>query len=328
MTLLNIVDDPLSVLKPQYPERATAWLVVTFHVRVLAAIALGVAIAWAAFRWFAHRYRTRRASDQMLDIEHWWVGFTVVLCVYGLMQSGWLGFIMVAPLVAYYAAMFFGSRLADRRRPCVRPVRLLLLRVFGFDKRTQRLLDRLGGTWRFLGPIKLVAGADLAHSQMEPHEFLNFITGRLSREFIRSDNDLAQRLRASEEGIDPDGRYRVHEFFCHDDTWRLAVTRLMEATDVVLMDLRGFSTMNSGCIFEIEQLVRSVPLERVMLVINNKTDCELLRQVVEETWFGLPLSSPNAGNRTKHLKLFEVTGGRRREVDALARLLLTSVNGA
>jgi hypothetical protein len=38
---------------------------------------------------------------------------------------------------------------------------LLLLRVFGFERRTQRLLEELGLRWRHLGPIRLIAGTDL-----------------------------------------------------------------------------------------------------------------------------------------------------------------------
>jgi hypothetical protein len=328
LTLLNVVNNPLSVLALEHPDRVTGWLIATFHLRALGGFAVGAAIAWVAFRWFARRYREGRASDQMLEIENWWVGFTVVLCTYGLMAYGLPGLIMLAPLVGYYTAMHFGLRVADKQRRSIRAARLLLLRVFGFDKRTQRLLDRLGGTWRFLGPIKLIAGTDLAHSQMEPHEFFNFVTGRLSREFIRSDKDLVQRLRASEEGMDPDGRYRIHEFFCHDDTWRLAVTRLMDSSDVVLMDLRGFSRANSGCIFEIEQLVQSVPLEKVLLIVDKKTDCEFLNQVVQGICSRPLLCSLNASYEAKQLTLVEVSGGGRRSIDALARLLLISADSA
>jgi CubicO group peptidase (beta-lactamase class C family) len=61
---------------------------------------------------------------------------------------------------------------AERRRrsaPMAAPRTLLLLRVFGFDKRTQRRLDDLGQRWRYLGPIRLIGGADLAYATLEPH---------------------------------------------------------------------------------------------------------------------------------------------------------------
>jgi hypothetical protein len=38
-----------------------------------------------------------------------------------------------------------------------------VVRVFGFERRTQRLLDDLGQRWRYLGPIRLIGGTYLAH---------------------------------------------------------------------------------------------------------------------------------------------------------------------
>jgi hypothetical protein len=321
LKLFEVVNDPLSLLTLKHQERVTGWLIAGFHLGVLVGFAMGATIAWIAFRWFANRYRDRRASDQMLEIEFWWVGFTLVLGMYASLSYGWFGIVALAPLVAYYAAMHFGLRWVGSHRPITSPARLLLLRVFGFDKRTQRLLDRVGSQWRFLAPIKLIAGPDLAHSQMEPHEFFNFTTGHVSREFIRSDDDLKQRLRTSEEGMDPDGRYRIHEFFCHDNTWRLAVTHLMKVADAVLMDLRGFSRANAGCKFEIEQLVQSVALEKVLLIVDKTTDCDFLNRVVQNIWTILPLSSPKACNQTKQLTLVEISRDSHRTVDALLKTL-------
>ena len=39
---------------------------------------------------------------------------------------------------------------------------MLLLRVFGFQKRTERLFDRVAERWRFEGPVAMIAGAELA----------------------------------------------------------------------------------------------------------------------------------------------------------------------
>ena len=70
-----------------------------------------------------------------------------------------------------------------RARP---PMRLLLLRVYGFGRRSRRLLDLLGTRWRLLGSIDLIAAPDLASRTVEPSTFLEFVRGRLKRLFIRS----------------------------------------------------------------------------------------------------------------------------------------------
>ena len=70
---------------------------------------------------------------------------------------------------------------------------------------------------------------------------------------------------------DPDGRYRVNELFCGNDGWRPAVTRLMAESDLVAMDLRGFSAGNQGCLFELQSLIDIVPVARVVLLTDGST---------------------------------------------------------
>ena len=56
----------------------------------------------------------------------------------------------------------------------------------------------------------------------------------------------------------------MNEFFCHADTWQITMQRLAQEAEVVLMDLRGFSAGNSGCLYELEQLFASVSLESIV----------------------------------------------------------------
>ena len=101
------------------------------------------------------------------------------------------------------------------------PARLLLLRVFGFGRRSRRLLDLLGTRWRLLGSIDLIAAPDLASRTVEPSTFLEFIRGRLRHLFIRTPDDLRQRLAAIDHRPDPDARFRINQLFCSDDSGRL-----------------------------------------------------------------------------------------------------------
>jgi hypothetical protein len=57
--------------------------------------------------------------------------------------------------------------------------------------------------------------------------------------FDRAD-EISQRLGRLDFRPDPDGRYRVNEVYCRDDTWRPALEALLESCDTVLMDLRTF----------------------------------------------------------------------------------------
>jgi hypothetical protein len=71
----------------------------------------------------------------------------------------------------------------------------------------------------------------VARSRFEPDEFLDFLSGNLASAYIGTGADLDRRLAGLALRPDPDGRYRVNEFFCRADTWQQTVTRLMAQSD-------------------------------------------------------------------------------------------------
>jgi hypothetical protein len=162
----------------------------------------------------------------------------------------------------------------------------------------------------------MIAGPDLATSTVEPHEFLDFVTGKMARRFIDSSHTLDLRIDEMDLQPDFDARFRVTEFFCHDDTWKMTLARLADETDVVLMDLRGFSQMNTGCIFEVNELFNLVPLRRIAFVVDHTTDQQFLRTTMESAWRQMRQRSPN---RRSHGKVTFVQLGslNRRELHNL-----------
>jgi hypothetical protein len=83
------------------------------------------------------------------------------------------------------------------------------------------------------------------------------------------------------------------------------------------MDLRGFSALNQGCLFELQALIDTVPVVRVVLLTDKNTDAPFLRQTLAECWQGMDAASPNR-QATGALTLLE-TGGR--DVAAVTTLL-------
>ena len=73
---------------------------------------------------------------------------------------------------------------------------------------------------------------------MEPDEFFGFIRGRLGDRFVRTPSQVDAVINGLDRKRDPDGRFRVNELFCTEDTWRMAVASLMARAGVVLLDLR------------------------------------------------------------------------------------------
>jgi hypothetical protein len=156
---------------------------------------------------------------------------------------------------------------------------------------------------------------------VKPHEFLDYLGGRLSRQFVQGRADLAERLSRMDIRPDPDGRHRVNDFFCHMDTWQITMRRLAARSDAVLMDLRSFSPANQGCLYELEQLLGLVPLEDVVLVVDDTTDRPFLAATLQTLWQSVPADSPNRGLGAPQIRLFQVSSGSPEEVRALLKSL-------
>jgi hypothetical protein len=308
---------PGSVVQVGNPDALTTEVLIPFFGIMLVGLLVGGVTAWTFVRWIARSYQSQRASDQMLAADVLMVVFTSAAFVVLFAQFGWSAAWVLASFPGYKLVFaWYSSRRGSSHAPRV----LLLLRVFGFDRRTQRLLDGVGQRWRYIGPIHLIGGPDLAETSIEPHEFLEFLNRRLTRAFITGPDHLKRRLAASPTRPDPDGLFRVDDIFCHDDTWRLTVSYLARRADALLMDLRSFTSANQGCIFEIEHLVTEVPLDRVVLLVDTVTDLPLLEQTLRRAWSVLPHDSPNAGAGQHTVRILQASSSGR-TLDVLLGLL-------
>ena len=202
-----------------------------------------------------------------------------------------------------------------------RPPRLLLLRVFSLGRRSQSLFRAFSLLWRYTGSVRMIAGPDLANATVEPHEFLDFLAGRLQRRFITGPAALDQRLAETSLRRDPDCRFRVFEFFCHADTWQTVLRRLARESDLVLMDLRGFTSTNKGCIFELNELLDAVRLERLLLVVDRTTDEGFLTDVLQQGWVHISASSPNRTDASPRVRLYRLDGAGAQGIGKLVATL-------
>ena len=273
-------------------------------------------------RWLGLGYQRKRFSDQSLTVDSLWLLFAVVQSI-GLAFEGplWI-FTGMAAFIAYKTISVLGLRVGGTGRWPRQPKTLLLLRVFALGKRSERMFDRLRRHWQHAGGISMIAGPDLVTTTVEPHEFLDFLPGRLGRQFVKDQADLERRVSAIDGQPDPDGRYRIHEFFCHDDTWQMTMQRLAGSSDAVLMDLRNFSPSNQGCVFELGKLVDGVELDRIVFLIDDTTDRTFLEATLERLWQEMSPESPNQTTSSPTAKLFRVDKQSAAELTALLRLLL------
>jgi hypothetical protein len=280
------------------------------------------ALGWPLLRAIGRRYEQKKLSDQSIMLDSLWLLFGVVQSI-GLAFEGPL-WILTGPVafVAYKLVSRIG--LAWSTTSSIHPPAktLLLLRVFALGKRSEQLFDKLRKHWQYTGSISMIAGPDLVTTTIEPHEFLEFLSGHLGRQFVADWQDLERRVENLDQAQDPDGRYRINEFFCHNDTWQMTMERLAATSSAVLMDLRSFSPENQGCIFELGRLVDSVDLRRVVYVVDKTTDYYFLESTLQRLSQSMSPDSPNQSVGSPTVRLFRIERQSERELKALLHHLV------
>lgn len=298
---------------------ATAVFVAMILVGVLV---FGLLLGWPVLQLLGRRYGGKKFSDQSLTIDALWLIFAVVQSI-DLAFNGALWILTgLFALVGYKLVSVYGFRRAAMDRRPSGPETLLLLRVFALGKRSEKFFDRLRKHWQYVDNILMIAGPDLATTTVEPHEFLDFMRGRMGRRFINDAKDVERRISAVDRVPDPDGRYRIAEFFCHNDTWQMTMECLAASSDVVLMDLRSFSPNNRGCIYELGRLLDGIDLNRVVFLVDSSTDRNFLETTVQSLWRNLRVDSPNRTDSVRSVRLFSVASQGEREVRSLVGVLL------
>jgi hypothetical protein len=279
----------------------------TFLAVMLTGMVVFAIVGWLFLHWLGWLYRTRRISDQSLMIDSLWLIFILHTAI-DMAFTGVKWFAAALSVFVLYKILVAIGFTLTRPAADANAPQLLLLRVFSLGKRSERLFDVFAKSWRHVGSMRLIAGPDLATTTIEPHEFLDFAAGHLARRFIDGAATLERHLSESQPQRDFDGRYRVTDFFCHDDTWKMVLRRLAKTSDAVMMDLRGFTRMNKGCVFEIHALLDDVALSRIVFIVDETTDAKFLNETVAESWATLAPTSPNRTVSVATERVFRYTG--------------------
>ena len=160
-------------------------------------------------------------------------------------------------------------------RRSTRPVAarsLLVLRVFSRTRAAERLLDAVQTDWRYVGPVYQIAGPDLIRLNVDLYEFGKFVNAKLHELFLFGAVTREQLLARLVRDPDREGRFRVNEIFCFETAWRTTVEQLMNVSDAILLDVRGFGPERRGTAFELELLVRRGFAPRVVALGDRTTD--------------------------------------------------------
>jgi hypothetical protein len=239
-------------------------------------------LAWWRLKALARAYDAKRFSDAQLLAHSWWLVFVTLYTVeQATTHPGSAALLQTAAVatVAYVLFPFLLSHTlawAQRGVPALSRRTLLVLRIFGDSTRTGALFEQIASRWLRFGPVTTIAAPDAAAQTIDPGDLLRFATGRIAAGFVTSRDDLVQRLATLDLERDRDGRYRINEFCCRDDTWQATVVALIARADAIVMDLRSFSAERRGAEFELQQLAARTSPDRVVFVVDTSTDRALL----------------------------------------------------
>lgn len=290
--------------------------------------ALQWSVLWLIFKGFIRLQEQRIYPSEIL---HWDICWLFLALVTGrdlsvltivpdadVLQSIGRGLLLglapfLANLLLLHAALHH-QRSVQPDRPAPR---LLLLRVFGDAAKRVRLLDTLSETWRRAGRVDYIAGTDLAQRHVAARALEAFVRGRLQTLFLKSREEVDQCVRSLRGRREIDLRYPINELYCYADAWQYAVWRLASGSDAVLMDLRGFSSRNLGCVFELGVLVQTVPLERVFLLTDSTTDMQALSDTMQAAWRDAPAGSANVHLAKPSIIIIPFTGKNQADQELL-----------
>lgn len=256
-------------------------------------------LAFFPLRWLAKKlieaYNKKLFSDVLFLIMGFWAFFIIFETIRLSYPIGILAYTLVAviPLVPY-AFLLFRPFLSEATVPPT----LLLLRVFRSDKEIEHLYDDVIDRWRYSGNTLMIAGKDLALRNLEPDELFAFLSGQLQQRFISGLVPLRESIQQLDLIPDPDGRYRINEFFCLDNTWKMVVQTLVSKTDLVLMDLRAYSSEREGCTHELNVLASSTHLRKLVILYDNHTDKAVAEQLLVNSRLPVVWINSDSGNNT------------------------------
>lgn len=152
--------------------------------------------------------------------------------------------------------------------------------------------------------------------------FIVYSKRRMKLNFVANKEALDKELELlSKYPVKLDKTFKEKPMSCYDNTWKLTVEKLVTTANVVLMDLRGFSEKNKGCEFEVNLLLNTVKLDKI-LFIGYSSVIPLITDVVKRKFETLDKNSPNIGITNPDVIVFEVKKESNQETQQIMDILI------
>jgi hypothetical protein len=196
------------------------------------------------------------------------------------------------------------------------PLHIVYLRVFENQPRSRTFVK---GAWREFGYVYLLRSA----ASISPASLRRARrAGQAERLFVDSRDQLCRRLDrpptaphgpglrtegtiagSSVVVFDRYGGYPVRSVTCTARFWQEALDELLTRADLVVLDLSGYLTRNKGTQYELQRLVDTFPISRVLLLTDPRSNRRYLHDQIQDAWRHMDAGSPNAGTEPRTVRL-------------------------
>ncbi|MEQ3654994.1 MAG: hypothetical protein ABNH00_03930 [Dokdonia sp.] len=140
--------------------------------------------------------------------------------------------------------------------------------------------------------------------------------------FTRDQAHLNEKIAALKANPrTPNNTFKHLPTMCYDDTWKMAVANYVTYSDVILMDLRGYSKERQGCGYEVDYLFDHTSVDKLVFLISAGS-LPLIEDLMQERWEYLKIDSPNRHNTAPKIALYESTSERNKDIQGLLDLLI------
>jgi hypothetical protein len=205
----------------------------------------------------------------------------------------------VATTITFVAMRVRNGRRIRERMMCEEPLRLSVLWAFESAPEhlklgMQQMIYWLRDDWQFVGGAQFLRGPGFLISEVT--DLIRPSARRVVTTEKEIDAAFGNPLIPVRSGLtDSWLSFPAQSVLCHDAVWRRALDLMLTNADVILMDLRGFSRENQGCVQEIHSMFSRVPVDRIVFVADESVDRRLLRATLGNAWARMSEASPNQG---------------------------------
>jgi uncharacterized membrane protein len=279
---------------------------------VIVTVVVVLVLAVAA-RWMVKSINNPRAVTSLKVLLFWRnveiiAGILVLLMVWNLTRwvalesDGFLEDWVLVTLGIATFAVFLANRWRNGRRIRDRmtetsPFRLSVLWAFDsvpeeFKLDMQQMIYWLRDDWQFVGDVRLLRGPGFLISDVMDLIRPSSWTVLTTPDQVRTSLG-AEHLPVRAGMTDTWRTFPARSILCHDSVWQGALDLMLADSDAILMDLRGFSRDNEGCVREIDALFDRVSVQRLIFVSDETVNRRLLRSTFGRAWARMSSSSPN-----------------------------------